>query len=70
MRVILILSLLALLSCREDPNQTTQVPLQEPTATVAAQIINVHHDGHLYVLAFQAHGVAILHSPACYDNYR
>jgi hypothetical protein len=42
-------------------------PVQTPgTVTISAQLLNVEHDGHLYVVAlFGEHGGAILHSPNC-----
>lgn len=78
MKYLLALLLAAVLlpACadRSHNDQVTAVQPETPTVTMPAQLLNVFHDGHLYIVVLYNGGTSggsILHSPSCpYDPLR
>jgi len=67
MKSVLAILLFCLLPACADRSgdEITPVPAAMPEIQVPAQLLNVQHDGHLYVVALFQNGGAILHSPNC-----
>lgn len=64
--LLAVVAALVLPACadRGGDDMITELPAQ-PAVQVPAQLLNVMHDGHLYVIVLFTQGGAILHSPAC-----